>query len=42
MATVFHWAKIITNNDGNLDNDVRMFWESNVFKIEKWEKGKVI
>jgi hypothetical protein len=41
MHNAFLWSKIITDDNGNLDKDVRFKWDANILTIEKWEKGKL-
>lgn len=36
------WGKLITNADGLLDNDVRIFYKGGCLAVEKWEKNKCI
>lgn len=40
MSQTHGWAKIITDNSGLIDKDVRIFFEQNCLKVEKWVKNK--
>lgn len=40
MASVNSWAIAITDGKGLLDSDVRIRFENNCLKVEKWKKNK--